>query len=82
MLYLVCPNGIETDEHFIDEDDNCFVISIKNDDELAAKIAKMAIESGWYDDSDINGSKWIVRKLSEDFEFQISNTIVFNGKRL
>lgn len=82
MLYLVCPDGIETNEHFIDDDDNCFVISVKNDGELAAKITKVAVESGLYDYSDINGSKWVVRKLSEDFEFQISNATVFNGKRL
>ena len=82
MLYLVSHDGVDTDNAFICDDDNCFIVSASDDDELASIIASMAIESGWYDTDDINGSEWEVRALGDGFNFEIAAKYIFNGKRL
>ena len=43
MLYLVSHDGVDTDNAFICDDDNCFIVSVSDDDELASTIANMAV---------------------------------------
>ena len=81
MLYLVSHNGIDTNNAFISCDDPCFVVSASSDDELASVIASVAIDSGFDETYDINGSEWEVRELGEGFNFKIEAKHIFSGKR-
>ena len=81
MLYLVSPDGIYTDNVFICDDDSCFIVSASDDDELAAAIANMAVESGCYDTDNIDGSEWGVFALGKGFNFKIAAKHIFSGKR-
>ena len=81
MLYLVSPDGFYTDNVFICDDDTCFIVSALDDDELEATIVNMAIESGCYDNDNVDGSKWKVYKLGNGFNFEIAANHIFSGKR-
>lgn len=81
MLYLVSHDGVDTDNAFICDDDNCFIVSVSDDDELASTIANIAVESGWYDNDDVDGSEWEVRELGDCFNFEIASKHIFSGKR-
>lgn len=81
MLYLVSHDGVDIDNAFICDDDNCFIVSVSDDDELASTIANMAVESGCYEPDDVDGSEWEVRELGDGFNFEIAAKHIFSGKR-
>lgn len=81
MYYLVSFDGICTKVGgYIQEDDNCFVVSANDDEELANAIGELAYSFDW-DIEDIEHTQFFIYPLCDAFQFQIT-AHRFIGKRL
>lgn len=92
MLYLISDDSFNKDFNrdvtFFDDVNGCFVAHVNNDEELTNAIISYINEvyvSGYdYDTSleDYDGSRWTVRPLGEEFQFELGIEQKFSGRRL
>lgn len=92
MLYLISDDSFNKDVNrditFLNSSDGCFVAHANNDEELTNAIISYINEvyvcSYDYNTSleDYDGSRWTVRPLGEEFQFELGIEHKVSGRRL
>lgn len=92
MLYLIFDDSFNKyfnrDITLFNDGDGCFIASANNDEELTNDIISY-INEVYVSDYDYNtsledydGSRWTVRPLGEEFQFELGIEQKFSGRRL
>lgn len=79
MLYFVSVNGIDAD-YPLDDYDN-FIVEADSEENLAAAIVADRMDCG-EDPKELDSSVWCVRKLGEEFNYNVNLEYVCKGERL
>lgn len=79
MLYFVSVSGISAGES-LDDYEN-FIVEADSEENLAAAIVADRMDCG-EDAKELDGSVWRVRKLSEEFDYNVDVEYTCKGERL
>lgn len=80
MLYLVSVSGIDAG-YPLDDYEN-FIVEADSEENLAAAIVADRLNDNDIDAKDLDKSIWRVRKLGEEFDYNVNLEYVCKGERL
>ena len=80
MLYLVSVSGVDAG-HPLDDYEN-FIVEADSEENLAAAIVADRLNDNDIDAKDLDESIWRVRKLGEEFDYNVNLEYVCKGERL
>lgn len=80
MLYFVSVSGIDAG-YPLDDYEN-FIVEAENEENRAAAIVADRLNDNDIDVKDLDKSVWRVRKLGEEFDYNVNLEYTCNGERL